>query len=93
VLIEVAACVLLVWRRRNPLLFATLSTAVLLAMPWVGPQLYEPSVPVMIWAVSIFALGRWLPDLRGLAGVAVCSSCWCSPTTPWWTRGSIAGRM
>jgi signal transduction histidine kinase len=71
VLIEVAACVLLVWRRRNPLLFATLSTAVLLAMPWVGPQLYEPSVPVMIWAVSIFALGRWLPDLRGLAGVAL----------------------
>ena len=71
VLIEVAACVLLVWRRRNPLLFATLSTAVLLLMPWVGPQLNEPAVPIMIWAVSIFALGRWLPDLRGLAGVAV----------------------
>ena len=71
VLIEVEACVLLIWRRRNPLLFATLATAVLLAMPWVGPPLYEPSVPVMIWTVSIFALGRWLPDLRGLADVAV----------------------
>ena len=71
VLLEVAACVFLLWRRSNPLLFATLPAAVLLVMPWAGPQLNEPAVPIMIWAVSVFALGRWLPGLRGLAGVAV----------------------
>ena len=70
-LLEVIACLLLVPRRRHPLVLGTLTSVVLLVMPWVGPQLNDASVPILIWAVSIYTLGRWLPDLRGLAGVAV----------------------
>ncbi len=69
VALEVVACTLLVWRRRHTLLAATGAGLVLLVMPWLGPQLDDPSVPIMIWAVAVFALGRWLPDLRGLVGL------------------------
>jgi signal transduction histidine kinase len=71
VALEVVACALLVWRRSHTLLTATGAGLVLLVMPWVGPQLDEPSVPIMIWAVAVFALGRWLPDLRGLVGLVL----------------------
>ena len=69
VALEVLACTLLVWRRRQTMLAATGAGLVLLVMPWLGPQLDDPSVPIMIWAVAVFALGRWLPDLRGLVGL------------------------
>jgi signal transduction histidine kinase len=69
--LEALACGLLVFRRRNPLLFATVATVALLAIPWVGPQLNTASVPIPIWALAVFSLARWLPDLRGLFGVAV----------------------
>jgi signal transduction histidine kinase len=71
VALELLGCTLLVFRRVNPLVFATLAPTVLLVMPWVGPQLDEPSVPILVWAVSIYALARWVKDLRGLLGVAV----------------------
>jgi len=69
--LEVVACALLLFRRRSPLFFATAATLVLLAIPWVGPQLDSASVPIPIWALAVFSLARWLPDLRGLFGVAV----------------------
>ena len=69
--LEVVACGLLVFRRRNPLFLATLAAVVLLAIPWVGPQLDAASVPIPIWALAVFSLARWLPDLRGLFGVGV----------------------
>ncbi len=71
VALEVAACTMLVWRRRAPLLLGTLAPVVMFVMPWIGPQLDQPSVPIMIWALSLFTLARWLPDLRGLLGVAL----------------------
>jgi signal transduction histidine kinase len=71
VLIELAAAVLLALRRLNPLVFGTAAPCVLLVMPWVGPQLDQPAVPLLFWAVSVYSLARWLPDLRGLAGVGV----------------------
>jgi signal transduction histidine kinase len=71
VLIEALAAVFLALRRRRPLLFATLSPSVLLVMPWVGPQLDEPAIPLLFWAVAVYTLGRWIADLRGLLGVAV----------------------
>jgi signal transduction histidine kinase len=71
VALEVAACTLLVWRRPHTLPAATGAGMVLLVMPWVGPQLDEPSVPIMIWAVAVFALGRWPRDLRGTVGVVL----------------------
>ncbi len=72
--VEVAACTLLVWRRRNPLVFATLATVVQMVMPWVGPQLHEASTPILIGAVSAFSLARWVHDLRGLVGLGVMAS-------------------
>ena len=68
--LEVVACGLLVFRRRNPLFLSTLAILVMLSIPWVGPQLDAASVPIPIWALAVFSLARWLPDLRGLFGVA-----------------------
>ena len=68
--IEAVAVLLLVPRRRNPLLFATLSPLVLLTMPYVGPALDEPATPILVLAVAMYTLGRWVTDLRGLAGLA-----------------------
>ncbi len=69
--VEVAACTLLVWRRRSPLVFATLATVVQMVMPWVGPRLNEASTPILIGVVSAFSLARWVHDLRGLVGLGV----------------------
>jgi signal transduction histidine kinase len=70
-LLEWVACLLLVWRRQHPLVLATLAMLVLLLIPYVGPPLDEPAVPIMILAVAIYALGRWIHDLRGLVGLAL----------------------
>jgi signal transduction histidine kinase len=70
VLLEAVAAVLLALRRVNPLLFATASPCVLLVMPWVGPQLDEPAVPLLFWAIAVYTLGRWIRDLRGIIGIA-----------------------
>ena len=69
--VEWVACVLLVWRRRYPLLVCPAAAVTTLVMPWLGPQLNEPSVPIIIIAVVAFSLARYLPDLRGIIGLAV----------------------
>ncbi|WP_155918016.1 sensor histidine kinase [Marmoricola sp. URHB0036] len=71
VAIELVTAVLLAFRRSAPLLVGTLAPCVLLVMPYVGPQLDEPAVPLLFWAVSVYTLARWVADLRGLVGVAV----------------------
>ncbi len=71
VLLELVSCVLLVLRRERSLLTATSAVVVLLVMPWVGPRLDEPAVPILILVLAGYALARWLPDLRGLVGVGV----------------------
>lgn len=68
---EVGCCCLLVFRRRHTLVLATLASVLLFAIPWVGPQLNDVSAPITIWALAVFSLGRWVRDLRGLAGIAV----------------------
>ena len=68
---ELVTAVLLAFRRRAPLIVGTLAPCVLLVMPYVGPQLDEPAVPLLFLAVSVYTLARWIADLRGLAGVAV----------------------
>jgi signal transduction histidine kinase len=70
-LLEVVACALLVGRRQNPLVFATLAELVLLVIPYVGPQLDEPAAPILVLAVSIYSLARWVPDLRGLVALGL----------------------
>lgn len=69
--IEVVACASVALRRRAPLVLGTAAPVVLLMMPYVGPQLDEPAVPLLILAVSVYTLGRWVEDLQGLFGLAV----------------------
>ena len=69
VLVEAFAAVLLALRRVSPIVFATAAACVLLVMPYVGPQLDEPAVPLLYFAISVYTLARWIPDLRGLVGV------------------------
>ncbi len=67
--LELVACTLLVWRRHLPLVFATAPELVLLVLPYLGPQLDEPATPLLVLAVGVYSLGRWLQDYRGLLGV------------------------
>ncbi len=69
--LETVSAALLVMRRRRPLVFATASAVVLFAIPWFGPQLDDAAVPIFFWAVAMYSLARWIPDLRGLIGVAI----------------------
>jgi signal transduction histidine kinase len=69
--LEVFACGLLVFRRRNALLYATLAQLVVLVIPWVGPPLNKPSVPLLIWALCFYSLARWIKGLRGLIGIGL----------------------
>jgi hypothetical protein len=48
VAVEVAACALLVLRRRNALVFATLGAVLVLLNAWVGPALSDASVPIAV---------------------------------------------
>lgn len=70
-LLEVLACGLLVGRRWQPLVLPTLAGLILLAIPLVGPALDEPSLPIPMWLLALFALARWNPDLRGLVGACL----------------------
>jgi signal transduction histidine kinase len=70
VLLELVACTLLVGRRLHPMVFAITPSLLLLLMPYLGPQLDEPATPILVMAVGVYSLGRWLADLRGLVGVA-----------------------
>jgi signal transduction histidine kinase len=69
VLLEALACTLLVGRRARPLAVPLVAMGVLLLTPWLGVPLDKPAVPIAIWALSFFSLGRNLPDLRGLVAV------------------------
>jgi hypothetical protein len=69
--LEAGAALLLVWRRRWPLLVSTTAAAVLLLIPWTGPQLDELSTPILFLALICYTLGRWIASLRGLVGIGV----------------------
>jgi signal transduction histidine kinase len=68
--VEAVACLLLVWRRRWPMVMATVAAVILLTMPWLGPQLHEAAVPIAVLALACYSLGRYVRDLRGLLGLA-----------------------
>jgi signal transduction histidine kinase len=69
--LEVLAALLLVWRRDATLWVTSLAAIVLLQMPFIGPQLDDAAAPILYCAVCGYALGRWIADLRGLAGIGV----------------------
>jgi signal transduction histidine kinase len=69
--LEVISCTLLIWRRHHAQVVAPLAVVVLTAMSWIGLQMNQASVPVLILTVAVYSLARWVPDLRGLLGVGV----------------------
>jgi signal transduction histidine kinase len=71
VVLELLACGVLVGRRRWPLVVAPVAAVVVLSMPWFGPRMEDVATPILVLALACFSLGRWVDDLRGLAGIAV----------------------
>ena len=69
--VEVAACVVLVPRRRYPLVAGTLAGVLVTSLPWYSAALDEVAAPILVVAAAAYALARWVPDLRGLVGLAV----------------------
>ena len=69
--LELLSALLLVLRRTHALLAATAAACVLLAMPWVGPQLDDAAVPIMFWVVAIYSLARWVAGLWGVVGLGI----------------------
>jgi signal transduction histidine kinase len=67
--LQAVAGLLLVFRRRYPLVVGPASSAVLLTVPWIGPQLDEAATPILFFILAIFSLARWIADLRGVAGL------------------------
>ena len=66
-LLELVACAALVPRRRHPVLGATASLLLLVVLSRTGPAADELAAPLLVVLLAGFALGRWLPGLRGLA--------------------------
>jgi len=66
--LELVACALLTQRRRHGLAAPGLAMIVTLALPIAGIPLDQPTVPIAILALGMFSLGRYVADLRGLAG-------------------------
>jgi signal transduction histidine kinase len=65
-----AACAALVFRRRWPLAVGVLAGVVAL-LPFFGTSMEDLTSPVLVLWVAEYAMGRWLPDLRGLAVVGM----------------------
>jgi signal transduction histidine kinase len=64
------ACLLLVFRRRWPIVVGTLA-AIALLLPLFGTSIQDLTSPVLVAWVAQYAVGRWLPDLRGLPVVGL----------------------
>jgi len=65
------ACLLLIWRRRLPLLVAPAVVLAIATQELVGIPRDGPSTPIAIIGLACYSLGRHVEDLRGLLGVAV----------------------
>src|SRR5688572_14972897 len=69
--LELAACVILVFRRTWTPVVAT-AAAVTVMGTWVsGPAMENLATGILIIVAASYALGRWVADLRGLIGMAV----------------------
>lgn len=67
----VVASLLLVWRRSWPITVGVCSGVLAFAPPWFGPELDDIATPIPVVAVAIYAMGRWVPDLRGAAFLVI----------------------
>ncbi len=64
------ACVLLVWRRRVPLVVAPLAGWASTVASLVEPELSEPAAGIAIIVVACYSCARYRADLWGIAAVA-----------------------
>lgn len=64
-------CAVLVLRRRWPVPVALVSTLLPLGMSQVGPAVDDLAAPILMLVLGVFALGRHLPDRRGLPWLVV----------------------
>jgi len=67
--LEAVSALLLVFRRRYPLLVGTVSTVPLSLIPLTGTQMNEPAVPLLFYFLAVFSLGRYRRDLRGVVAL------------------------
>jgi signal transduction histidine kinase len=65
-----SACAVLVFRRRWPLAVGAVAGIAAL-LPFFGTSMTELTSPIFVIWVAEYAMGRWLPDLRGLAVVGL----------------------
>jgi signal transduction histidine kinase len=71
VALEAVSAALVVGRRFHPLVLGTPAAAILLWMPWVGPQLDDVATPILMLALVCYSFARWTVDLRGLACIGL----------------------
>jgi signal transduction histidine kinase len=69
--VEVAACLCLVGRRRWPMAAGVSAGLLNVSLPWFGPQLDEVAAPILISILAVYSLARWIAGYRGLVGLAV----------------------
>ena len=69
--VETAACLLLVLRRRWTWAVCTAAPSLVLSMTAFGPAVDELAAPILVVALAAYSLGRYLPDLRGAASVVL----------------------
>ena len=68
---ETIACLALVWRRDYAMIASVIATAAMVTMYALGPAMNEPSVPIAIFALISFSLGRYITGMQGIAGLAL----------------------
>lgn len=64
-----AACLLLVARRRLPVVSGCLAAAALAVATVIEPKLQDPATPIAVLVVACYGFGRYRADLWGLAGI------------------------
>lgn len=67
--LEALAAVLLVFRRRYALVVVPASAVALMLIPLTGTAMNEAAAPILFYILGIFSLGRYIPGLRGVAGL------------------------
>jgi signal transduction histidine kinase len=68
--VELAACVVLVWRRRFTLVSCLAAGWLIAVPPFLGTEMDELAAPLLVIAVICYSLARWPADYRGLLVVA-----------------------
>ena len=66
VVLNVAACLALVPRRRWPVPSTLVAGTLTLFTPWFGAELDDLAAPILVLAVVAYSLARWVPSYSGL---------------------------